>query len=199
MLNQNDKLERFAAQINRTAEKSIQKIEKQTEKLSSTALSTIREEAQQEFDARKAYEQTRLMRESNHMLAQKAAELKKHAADHRESIVARVYEEAEAQITAFTKTDAYLPLLKSCIESLALSFPQGDACVFVRGEDAAAAKEICAALPGVKEVCVSDEIKLGLAFAQSADGSVRIEDTFESRLAADRARFLATCKLSILP
>ena len=199
MLNQNDKLERFAAQINRTAEKSIQKIEKQTEKLSSTALSTIREEAQQELDSQKSYAQTRLERESNHILAQKAAELKKKAADHRKAIVSRVYDEARAQITAFTATPAYPPLLRACIASLAQSFPQGDVRVFVRAADEAAAKEICAALPAVSEVCVSDEIKLGLAFAESADGSVHIEDTFECRLAADRARFLADCKLSILP
>ena len=199
MLNQNDKLERFAAQINRTAEKSIQKIEKQTEKLSSTALSTFREEAQQDLDAQKSYALSRLERESNHILAQKAAELKKKAADHREAIVSRVYEDAQAQILSFTKTPAYQPLLKACIEALAQSFPAGDARVFVRAEDEKAAKDICTSISSVFEVCVSDEIKLGLAFAESADGSIHLEDTFESRLAADRARFLSTCKLSILP
>lgn len=199
MLNQNDKLERFAAQINRTAEKSIQKIEKQTEKLSSTALSTFREEAQQELQAQKDYALARLERESNHAFAQKAAELKKKAADHREAIVSQVYSEAEAKIRAFVQTPAYLPLLKDCIVSLTTAFSQGDVLVFVRAEDEAAAKEICASLDAVSSVCVSDEIRLGLAFAENADGSVHVEDTFESRLAADRARFLATCKLSILP
>ncbi|MBR3094765.1 MAG: V-type ATP synthase subunit E [Clostridia bacterium] len=199
MLNQNDKLERFAAQINRTAEKSIQKIEKQTEKLSSTALSTFREEAQQELNAQKTYADTRLERESNHALAQKAAELKKKAADHREALVSRVYAEAEAQLCAFVRTPAYRALLQDCIVALSRAFPQGGVRVFVRAEDEAAAKEICGAIDGVSEVCVSNEIKLGLAFAENTDGTVHVEDTFESRLAADRARFLATCKLSILP
>ena len=199
MLNQNDKLERFAAQINRTAEKSIQKIQKQTEKLSSTALLAFREEAKQELETQKAYAVSRLERESNHILAQKAAELKKMAADHREEIVSRVYADAEAQIRAFTGTAAYAQLLKDCITRLVESFGQKEAKIFVRAADEAAGKEICAALPDVGEVCVSDEIKLGLAFVQSADGSVYMEDTFESRLAADHARFLATCKLSILP
>ena len=199
MLNQNDKLERFAAQINRTAEKSIQKIQKQTEKLSSTALSSFREEAKQDLNTQKAYAETRLKRDSNHMLAQKAAELKKKAADHREQIVDRVYAEAENEIRAFTQSPAYPELLKSCIVSLAQAFPQGDASIFVRSQDEAAAKEICASLPHVAKVCVSDQITLGLAFAESADGSVHLEDTFQSRLYADRTRFLATCKLSILP
>ena len=199
MLNQNDKLERFAAQINRTAEKSIQKIQKQTEKLSSTALLAFREEAKQELDAQKTYAVSLLERESNHILAQKAAELKKKAADHREEIVSRVYADAETQIRAFSETAAYTQLLKDCIAGLVKSFEQKDVKIFVRAADEAVAKEICAALPGVGEVCVSDEIKLGLAFAQSADGSIHVEDTFESRLQADRNRFLATCKLSILP
>lgn len=199
MLNQNDKLERFAAQINRTAEKSVQKIEKQTERLSSSALSSFREEARQELETRKAYALTRLERESNQMLAERAAALKKRSADHRAAIVAQVYAEAEKKILAFTETADYLPLLKSCIVSLAEGFSGGRAVVFVRADDAQAAKEICKELPQVEAVRTDDRIRLGLAFAENADGSIHLDDTFESRLAADRARFMAECRLSVLP
>lgn len=198
MLNQNDKLERFAAQINRTAEKNVQKIEKQTEKLSSSALSSFHEEARHELETQMAYVSARLERESNQLLAERSSELKKQAADHREAIVARVYGEAEAQVLAFSETSAYLPLLRGCIESLVSAFPGGDVRVFVRAADEDAAREICAALPQVAAVCVSDRIRLGLAFAENADGSVHLDDTFESRLAADRVRFLRTCRLSVL-
>ena len=90
MLNQNEKLERFAAQINRTAEKSVQKIEKQTEKLSSSALLSFREEEESELEAKKAYAKTRLEREANHALAVLASARKREAAERREAIVDEV-------------------------------------------------------------------------------------------------------------
>ena len=199
MLNQNEKLERFAAQINRTAEKSVQKIQKQTEKISNTALSAFREEMEKDLEARKAYAKTRLERETNHALAVLASSRKQEAAARREAIVDEVYDAAKEQLRAFTKTPAYLELLQRCIVSLTEALKEYDAVVFVRKEDEAAAKEICAALSGVKEVRVSDAIALGLAFVENEDGSIHLDDTFESRLESDRARFLSVCGLSILP
>ncbi len=198
MLNQNEKLERFAAQINRTAEKSVQKIEKQTEKLSSSALLSFREEEESELEAKKAYAKTRLEREANHALAVLASARKREAAERREAIVDEVYAAAQEKLLAFTKTPAYHDLLRSCITALVGALETNDARVFVRQEDEAAAKEICGALDGVKEVCVTERIRLGLAFVENADGSIHLEDTFESRLESDRARFLSTCGLSIM-
>ena len=199
MLNQNEKLERFAAQINRTAERSVQKIEKQTEKISNTALSSFREEEERDLESRKAYAKTRLERESNHALAALASSRKQEAAARREQIVDDVYAAAQEKLRAFTATTVYLELLRNCIQALTDALDSDDARIFVRKEDEAAAKEICTGLSCVKEVCVSDRIKLGLAFIENADGSIHLEDTFESRLESDRTRFLSTCGLSILP
>ena len=199
MLNQNEKLERFAAQINRTAERSVQKIEKQTEKISNTALTSFREEEERDLEARKAYAKARLERESNHVLASLASARKQEAAARREEIVDAVYAGAKEKLRAFSATPSYQELLRSCIESLVHALDADDARVFVRKEDEAAAKAFCSALSRVKEVCVSDKIQLGLAFIENADGSIHLEDTFESRLESDRARFLSTCGLSILP
>ena len=107
MLNQNDKLERFSAQINRTAEKTVQKIQKQTEKISNTQLETFRAEAQEELEERMTYAEGRLQREANGAVARQGAKRKQQAAQHREEIVADVFDRAKAQLSAFANTQDY--------------------------------------------------------------------------------------------
>ena len=198
MLNQNEKLERFAAQINRTAEKSVQKIQRQIDKISKTELDSFREAARKEREEKEAYSKARLEQDANHAVAVYASARKKEAAEHREAIVNRVYDKAREQILAFTQTAAYEPLLKQCIEALAATFEASDACVYVRAQDLPLAERICKNLPQVCSVNASDEIQLGLAFAENRAGTVHLEDTFESRLRNDRPRFISTCGLSIL-
>jgi len=199
MLNQNEKFERFSAQINRTAEKSVQKIEKQTEKISKTQLETFRAEAQEELQERMTYAEGRLQREANAAVAKQAAARKQLAAQHREQIVDAVFEQAKTKISAFSETQAYLPLLKNSIETLLQSLGKAGARVFVRAADIDAATAIIAAVE--PSACVLEDRgnTLGLARVESADGSVCLSDTFESRLDAARKQFLTECNLSILP
>ena len=62
--------------------------------------------------------------------------------------------------------------------------------MFVCARDEAAAKQICASMTNVSEVCVSERIKIGLAGGCNADKTIYLEDTFDSRLAAQKDRFL---------
>lgn len=199
MLNQNEKLERFSAQINRTAEKSVQKIQKQTEKISNTQLEQFRAEAQEELDERMAYAEGRLQRDANAAVARQAAARKQQAAEHREQIVDDVFSQAKAKIRSFCETQDYLPLLRAGIEALLQSLGQSGAKVFVRAADVDAATAIVQSVDPSAEVQADSENTLGLARVESADGSVCLSDTFESRLAAARAQFLKDCNLSILP
>lgn len=199
MLNQNEKLERFSVQINRTAEKSVQKIQKQTEKISNTQLEQFRAEAQEELDERMAYAEGRLQRDANAAVARQAAVRKQQAAEHREQIVDDVFSQAKAKIRSFCETQDYLPLLRAGIEALLQSLGQSGAKVFVRAADVDAATAMVQSVDPSAEVQADSENTLGLARVESADGSVCLSDTFESRLAAARAQFLKDCNLSILP
>lgn len=199
MLNQNEKLERFSAQINRTAEKSVQKIQKQTEKISNTQLEQFRAEAQTELEERMAYAEGRLQRDANAAVARQAAARKQQAAAHREQIVDAVFEQAKKKILAFCKTDAYLPLLRSSVEALLHTLGKSGANVFVRAEDVNAAAAIIKEIDPSAAVFADSENTLGLARVEPTDGCVSLSDTFQSRLDAARAQFLKDCNLSILP
>ena len=199
MLNQNDKLERFSAQINRTAEKTVQKIQKQTEKISNTQLETFRAEAQEELEERMTYAEGRLQREANGAVARQGAKRKQQAALHREEIVADVFDRAKAQLSAFANTQDYQALLQSCITSLLQAIGNKDVRLFVRAEDVEKAKVFAGAINSAAEVLVDNENRIGLARVETADGSVCMSDTFQSRLDAARVEFLSGCGLSILP
>ena len=199
MLNQNDKLERFSAQINRTVEKTVQKIQKQTEKISNTQLETFRAEAQEELEERMTYAEGRLQREANGAVARQGAKRKQQAAQHREEIVADVFDRAKAQLSAFANTQDYQALLHSCITSLLQAIGNKDVRLFVRAEDVEKTKVFAGAINSAAEVLVDNENRIGLARVETADGSVCLSDTFQSRLDAARVELLSGCGLSILP
>ena len=199
MLNQNEKLERFSAQINRTAEKSVQKIVKQTEKISNTQLEQFRAESQAELEERMAYAEGRLQRDANAAVARQAAARKKQASVHRGQIVDEVFDRAKTNILSFRETQDYQPLLRACIETLMQSLGKPGAKVFVCASDVDAAKAIVQSVDPTAAVLADSENALGLAKVESADGTVRLNDTFQSRLLAARAQFLTDCGLSILP
>ena len=191
MLNQNEKLERFSAQINRTAEKSVLKIKKQTEKISNTQLEQFRAEAQAELEERMAYAKGRLQRDANAAVARHAAGRKQLSSQHREQIVNDVFAQVKTHLQAFVSTDAYQLLLKDCITSLLHSLGKRGAKIY--------AATIAKAIDPDADVVVDSANTLGLARVATADGSIFLSDTFDSRLDAARSRFLAGCGLSILP
>ena len=199
MLNQNEKLERFSAQINRTAEKSVLKIKKQTEKISNTQLEQFRAEAQAELEERMAYAKGRLLRDANAAVARHAAGRKQLSSQHREQIVDDVFAQVKSHLQAFVSTDAYRSLLKDCITSLLHSLGKRGAKIYVRAEDEEIAATIAKAIDPDADVVVDSANTLGLARVATADGSIFLSDTFDSRLDAARSRFLAGCGLSILP
>ena len=199
MLNQNEKLERFAAQVNCTADKSVSKIQKQTEKISNTQLQSFVEQAKQELNERMAYAKERLRRDANHAVAMRVSAKKQEAAAHREEIVDAVFSKAEDGVRAFAATADYDRLLESCVTALLGALSQQGATLFVRQEDLAKAQAIAANADATVRVAADPENTLGLARVESADGSIALSDTFESRLASARKQFLSGCGLSILP
>lgn len=199
MLNQNEKLERFTAQVNRTADKSVSKIQKQTEKISNTQLQSFVEQAKQELNERMEYAGERLRRDANHAVAVRVSEKKQEAAAHREEIVDAVFCKAEEGVKAFVATADYDSLLESSVTALLQALGRQGATIFVRQEDLAKVTALVSRIDATARVAADPENTLGLARVESADGSIGLSDTFESRLAAARKQFLSGCGLSILP
>ncbi len=195
-MNQNEKIEGFAHEIIKNADALVKKIETKTAKATKEQLDLYTAKAKAEFESRSAYETNRLRTGSNREIARLNADVRRTAVQHREEIVSAVFARAAERLLAFCETSEYDEKLSACILALARRIGE-NATVFVCARDAEAARRICASLPNVVSVCVSDEIKIGLAAVCSADKKLYLEDTFDSRLAAQRDRFLQESGLTL--
>lgn len=196
MLNQNDKIELFAEDINKNADKIVKKIRRQTERFQEQQLSAFEAQAAADYESRTAYAAQRLETETNREIAALRADAKREAVLHRNKIVDAVFAEVKTRLASYTETPAYQALLAKSIRALAESI-DGDVTILVRQADVAAAKEICCTVPCVVSVEADSSIVLGLAKATNASRTVFADDTFECRLDAYRESFLEMSNLSI--
>lgn len=196
MLNQNDKLERFAEIINKNALAQCKKIEKQTEKFRKEQLKELEGKAKAELESRLEYEAQRIRTQTGSKISSLVSESKKSLAQKREEITERVFEQVREQLVAFSKTEEYKAFLKRVVEALLLEIGE-NAVVYVREEDLAFCESELSKAGSSVRFEKSGEIKLGGASASNPERTVFAVDTLESRLASQREVFMAQSALSI--
>ena len=188
-MNQNEKIEGFAREIYKNADAIVKKMQTKTARATKEQLDQFSAKAKADFDSRAAYETGRLRTQTNREIARLHADVRRAAVQHREEIVSAVFEKAKSELCAFCRTPEYRDTLEKCIKALASRIGEG-ATVFVCKRDLPAATDICKDIAGVKDVCASDEISIGLAAVCNSDKTLFLEDTFDSRLRAQRDVFL---------
>ena len=196
MLNQNDKIERFAEDINKNTLNICKKIEKQTEKFRKQQINVFEKEAKGELKAKTEYESRRFDTETNREISALAAKGKRAAVMHRNEITEKVFEKAEKKLLELSFSDSYKPLLEKSILSLADAI-DGNVIIYVREADVSAATEICSGISRVSKVLADGRIRIGLAMASNEALSVFADDTFESRLARCKEQFMSESGLSL--
>ena len=195
-MNQNEKSEAFAREIFKNADALVKKIEAKTARATKEQLDQYAAKAKAEFESRADYETSLLRTQTNREVARLHADVRRAAVAHREEIVKAVFDRAAETLCAFCDSEEYAQKLKNCIVSLSARIGEGTT-VFVCARDLDKAKEICVSLPNVAKVCVRDDIRIGLAAACNAQGTLFLEDTFDSRLSAQRDVFLQESGLTL--
>ena len=196
MFNQNDKIERFAEDINKNAMSICKKIEKQTARFTKQQMAAFENEAKNELKSKTEYEVRRLNTQTNREISALAAKSKQSAVMHRNEITEKVFEKAEKKLVDFCGSEQYKSLLEKCIVSLASAI-DGNVIIYVKENDVAAANEICKDISNVIEVRMSSKIKIGLAMASNEALSVYADDTLESRLLRCKEQFMSESGLTL--
>ena len=196
MNNQNDKVDRFAEEINKTAMNQCRKIQKHTEKFKSSELKKLEEDAKNRLEEKLRYEEETMKTKLNREISALAASGKSDVIGCRNQIMQDVFDKTLEKLIDFTKTDAYTLLLEKSIASLTDAFDE-DVIIFVKESDKEKAEEICKNNPKVSAVKVSEKIKIGLAFASNLSETVFADDTLERRLEQQKEQFMADSGLTI--
>lgn len=196
MLNQKDKVERFAAVINRTAAEQCRFIEKQTKHLEEKQLREVELQSRAELEASVNNELKSIREEISREISEMKAESRKKRIAHREMITEKVFLMAENKIKIFTESEAYSSFLDASIIKISdiLSPPFT---LYARHEDVELVKQLISKKDITINVCVDDGISLGGIYGVSADKTVRADDTLDSRLEAETDTFRENSKLSI--
>lgn len=192
MLGQQERAQRFAEVINLTAANVCEKMDKQISQFKKDELARLNREAQQVFEDKLKFEKDRISSETNKQLSDFEMQSKRTLSKMREKITDSVFEKAAQKLEGFTKSEQYDAFLKRSIS--ALSNEIEDAVIFVKESDA---ERVRALFGGNICVKTSDKIRLGGAFAQSADGAVTADDTLDIRLEEKREWFLSESGLVI--
>lgn len=196
MLNQKDKFDRFAEVINKNADKQCRKIEKETEKIRKKELDRITAECTKEFENRLNYEFLKVDTALNKEISRVNAESKKYLADYRDSITDKVFSCAKQELMTFTTGEGYAEFLKESIKLIEENFSLNgteEYCLYVRQQDEEAVRKMTE-----KQLHISGEILIGGIIGKSCDGKVKIDDSLDTRLEAQREWFKCQSKLRVV-
>ncbi len=196
MLNQNDKIERFAEIINKNALAQCKKIEKQTEKFRKEQLRELENSAKAELESRLEYERQRIATQKGSRISALNAQSKKNLANRREQITDAVFEKVRLQLEAFSASEEYESFLRRSVVALVCELGDG-AVIYVKEKDLPLCREKLFDIEGVASFEASERVVLGGAMASNAEKTVFAVDTLESRMAAQRDLFLSQSSLSI--
>ncbi|MGN0468992.1 MAG: V-type ATP synthase subunit E [Acutalibacteraceae bacterium] len=195
MLNQNDKIERFAEVINKNAEKQCKKIEKQAAQFRKKELADLEKQCENELNNRLLFEKGRISNETNKKISALEGESKKQISLKREEIMNSVFSSAEKKLCEFTESDAYYPVLEKSIKNLCDEIEE-NVIIFVRQKDVALAQKAASLLSCVLSVNVSDDIRIGGAYACNEEQTVFVYDTFDARLENQKEVFMSESGLA---
>ncbi len=196
MLNQNDKIERFAEVINKNAQAKCKKIQKSAEKYRKERLKEIETQSAKELDAKLKFELDRISSETNGAISSFQSENKLKIVARRDEITAQVFENAEKRLVSFAASSEYDAFLERSVKAITENF-DGAVIIYARKADIEKVKALCEKDAKVKEVKESDKIKIGGIFASDENETVFADDTLEERLAAQKEWFMLSSGLAI--
>ncbi|MCM1365006.1 MAG: V-type proton ATPase subunit E [Faecalibacterium sp.] len=196
MLNQNDKIERFAEVINQNAQDKCKKINKRADKFKKEQFKKLEDQAKEELNSRLNFELDRLSAETNGEISRLQNEIKLKVVARRDEITAEVFKKAAEKIAAFTETDEYKVFLESSIKTLIDKIGE-EVILFAKEADADAVKAIALSYSAVKQVRPLKKIKIGGVAAASIDETVFVDDTLDERLASQKEWFMASSGLTV--
>ncbi len=200
MPNENAKFLRFAEVVSKNAEAECKRIEKQTKNYKDSELSAITKQIEEETKNLLFYETGKINAKVNKQISDLKAESKKALMEHREKITNEVFEAVKEKLADFCESEQYDVFLQKSLDNTlsALALKKGERCaVLCRKRDFELLKNLTAELDFSGEIKISDDIAVGGIAVQKADGSLKLDDTLDTRLLKEKENFKARSGLKI--
>ncbi len=192
----NEKLQRFEQSVLMEAEKKIQEIQAETEKMKENELENTR---QKEYD-----KMFSVMQEQVHQLQLKyrqevtKVELdgKRELLEFRNQLTEKIFQEAEEKLQKFTDTKEYQSFLLTSIQTAAESFTGQPMIISIQEKDLPLTEKICELVPTATAQADPANQLGGFKLIQP-EKNVLQDETFANDLDKQRQEFYRTCGLTI--
>lgn len=198
MLNQEERAAKFFDAITKDAEERHEELTRKTRETVDSGLEKAKTKAHSQAQARIERERMLKEQEFNRTVADERTRQRARLTDKRSAITDGVFGDARDKLLSFTESDGYAEFLKRSAAGFAAVFPQGDVTVYLRPADMRFADDIKNAFGRDCKVESCDEITIGGCRAGVAGGSTVADDTFDTRLEAQREWFLENSGMSVI-
>jgi|GEM_PF-3537949 len=189
MPNQQDKLSSFIRSIMSDVKKESQEI---TEQCQGVRESAVAEASDQYLAEAYAFIRARiaeLQMASGQAISKKALENNREIFQYRQDMKTRILSDVQAKIAAFTDTAEYEKALFKTVEALFEKASGRALRLYLRESDLHFAQPLKAAFTGLLVAEASEGIALGGVIAESADGRVRFDASFDTAFLDINERF----------
>lgn len=193
----NKKTEAFLSEIKKLAAEACKRIDDETNALREERLKMLQSEARKHYKSYMEYEIARIRADANRAISNHSEQARKRITTLRNELCERVFDDARAEIKAFTETEDYKALLLKSVREIANAFKDGDVEIFVRAADLPLAADIKAAFAFPCRITAGGDIELGGIKAIEHKTNCLADDTLDARLAQQRTWFLENSGLSI--
>lgn len=186
----------FQSEIRGVSDKEIEALENEIEEIRAHALQEIEAKAKAETNV--LYEQELYEMDSDHAIALSHLndENNRKLMMERESLVKQVFEDVKIKIETFTKSDAYVKLMKDKLSALKTK-NLTPAIISVREKDKALLPELIKTYELTCEGIVSKDIELGGFQLQCTSRGVNVDESFDDAIEESKQWFYDTSGLTI--
>lgn len=189
--------EAFLQSIRTLSAEECARIDRETEHIREERLKAMQTDARKRYKSYMEYEVARIRADANREISKKGEDSRRTLAALRTSLFEQVFARAQAQIEAYTKTDAYREKLLDSVREIAVLFAGGDTQLFIAPQDADKTAEIETAFGAPCTVSVTEEITLGGVKALDRTTHRLADNTLDTALETQKAWFLENSGLSV--
>ena len=191
MPNTDEKVSKFLLAINQYAEVQRQQILDEVQQYIDQELKKAESEVLNDVYHLIQKETADMRNQIRMQLSRKEMDAKKLLLSHRSKLAAKVFEQAEEKIRAFTDSPEYEPFLNQAASRLASVLNAGDAVLYLRDADLAKYGDtILKSFGSHAELKPSGDIRLGGVMGESSKLGLFADETLDSKLDAQREWFM---------
>lgn len=190
MPNTDEKVSKFLLAINQYAEEQRQQILDEVQQYIDQELKKAESEVLNDVYHLIQKETADMRNQIRMQLSRKELEAKKALLSHRSELTAKVFDQAEEKIRAFTDSPAYEPFLIQAACRLSTVLKVEDVVLQMREADVAKYGDAVLKVFGPAELKASKDIRLGGLTGESVSLGLLADETLDSRLEAQREWFM---------